>query len=94
MTLKKFTYEITVEANNEAEADSKMRGLYLLTSCAILPKQASVSTLTKQEEKLIGYYRKGEKLLQILNYCLQNPSALDEITGLLTQPKSLPDAKV
>lgn len=86
--MRKFSYEITVEAQDESEADSKIRGLSLLTSCTIAPRHGSILPLTKQEERVIEYYRKGEKVLQIMNHCLQHPSGLDDLAEIVKTPKT------
>jgi hypothetical protein len=66
--MKRFTYEITIDAEHEFEAESKIRGLSLLTSCTIIPKrqQASVLPLTETEETLIKYFRRAERIIQLV----------------------------
>ena len=61
--MKKYTYEITIEAQDETEADTRMRGLCLLTSCKVIPTQQNniVLPLAEEEVQLIRYFRKGDK---------------------------------
>jgi hypothetical protein len=61
--MKKFTYEITIEAEHEDEADTRMRGLSLLTEGSILPQHHNkLLPLNEEEEKLLRLYRAGNTL--------------------------------
>jgi hypothetical protein len=61
--MKKFTYEITIEAEHEDEADSRMRGLSLLTEGSILPQHRNkLLPLNEEEEKLLRLYRAGSTI--------------------------------
>ena len=76
--MKKYTYEITIEAEHEDEADSRVRGLALLTAGVALPNyHDKVLPLNEQEKKLIQFFRKGEKLAGILQHLLNTPSDID-----------------
>ena len=58
--MKKFTYEITIEAEHEDEADIRMRGRSLLTEGSILPQHHNkLLPLNEEEEKLLRLYRQG-----------------------------------
>jgi hypothetical protein len=76
--MKKYTYEITVEAEHEHEADTKIRGLALLTGGVVLPNHhKGVLPLSEEEQKLIQFFRKGEKLAAIFQHLLNAPSEID-----------------
>ena len=79
--MKKFTYEITVEAEDESAADSKMRGLSLLTGCGVLqkPPASALFPLSQKEEELIKLHRRGIKVLKLLGSFIEDPSRIDKL---------------
>jgi len=70
--MKKFTYEITIEAEHEDEADTRIRGLSLLMEGGILPLYHNkLLPLNEEEGKLVRLYRDGttifNRIIQKLN---------------------------
>jgi len=88
--MKKYTYEITIEAQDESEADSRMRGISLLTSCTVVQKKLdnALLPLAQHEEELIRLHRKGIKFLKILHSCIQDPSQIDKWADELKNKQS------
>ena len=79
--MKKYRYEITIEAQDEPEADSRMRGLSLLTSCTVAQAHSGngLLPLDEQEESIIRLHRRGKKVFEILKSCIENPKRIDEM---------------
>ena len=77
--MKKFTYEITIESEYEDEADTRMRGLSLLTEGSILPQHHNkLLPLNEEEEKLLRLYREGAT---IFNRIIQRINSFWEEAG-------------
>ena len=66
--IKKFTYEITVEATEEAEAETKMQGLRLLTAFPVIANHQD--KLTKEEQELVSSFRQGGRTAKLIHLCL------------------------
>ncbi len=83
--MKKYTYEITIEAQDESEADTRMRGLSLLTACTVVQKKpgSTLLPLDAREEEIIRIHRRGKKVLHLLKSCIENPSHIDTLEETL-----------
>ena len=66
--IKKFTYEITLEATDKTEAEAKMKGLRLLTSFTVEPNQQD--QLTKEEKELVFSFRQGGRTAKLIHLFL------------------------
>jgi hypothetical protein len=64
--MKKYTYEVTIEAEGELEACRRMKGLELLTGCIAAEKPATL-TLSEEEEQLVSCFRKAGRTSQLLH---------------------------
>ena len=66
--MKKFTYEITIKAEHENDADTRMKGLSLLTQCPV-HKQKDFP-VSEEEELLVRQYRAGDPLAKLSLFAL------------------------
>ena len=59
--MKKFTYEVTIEAEHQDDADTRMKGLSLFTQTPVVKQEP----LSKEEEAILALFRHGNPLAKL-----------------------------
>jgi len=59
--MKKFTYQVAIEAEHQDDADTRMKGLSLFTQSPVVKQEP----LTEEEELILAIFRQGNPLAKL-----------------------------